>query len=190
MDGFLGDLSARSADASVSSTLPPLASLVNSVVVHCQPAGAVDALVSSAATDSASASSAMAVANPAGGIGLGAGAGAGVAPLPTSSALGVQIIALRWLKRLVELGGRSLLPLLSGILAALLPCFALQSPTAAALPHPLPLSPTAGLSLLGGRESPSSITTGCLLGFLYNSLVLVYDCMTGLYSFVSQYLCI
>ena len=206
MDGFLGDLSARSADASVSSSLPPVASLVNSVVVHCQPAGTVDAIVSPATTTTDSPSSALAAANPAGGVGVcvtaGSSAGAGVVgvgavaggagaagvsqlyqlppPLPTSSALGVQIIALRWLKRLVELGGRSLLPLLSGVLAALLPCFALQSPaTATALP--LPLSPNAGgggigsgagaLSLLGGRESPSSITTGSirLRGVLYVS---------------------
>ena len=105
MDGFLGDLSARSADAGISSTLPPVASLVNSVVVHCQLAGAVDAIVSSAATDSASSAMAMAIANPVGGsVASGAGAGGvagGVAggqlppPPPTSSALGVQIIALR-----------------------------------------------------------------------------------------------
>ena len=89
----------------------------------------------------------------------------------------------------MELGGRSLLPLLSGVLAALLPCFALQAPTSAALPLPFSAASTAGigigaLSLLGGRESPSFITTGLLLllGFLYNSTAL--DCIL-LFSFAT-----
>lgn len=176
MDGFLGDLSARSADASASIAMPPVASLVNSVVVHCQPAGAVDAVVASIPSSDASSGSSAAV----GGAGAGAGGSSSVlqlAPLPTSSALGVQIIALRWLKRLVELGGRSLLPLLSGVLAALLPCFALQSPTsatAAASALQLQASASAGvsaLSPLGGRDSPTSITTGLLGSLLFSSLL-------------------